>query len=171
LVADTGWHNDRLQAAATHPLGLGFTVCGRGMCVPSREGVLRRRLSFQLCSTPQLHVGNRFYRLHRGEFALCRSQNPRADNTDVGEGKPDVQPVHKGVDSGLPKLVGATNGASTVHVNGSSSAKKDAASLSWWGRIPRRYIIVGLCFIAFLLCNMDRVCGLLLLLTRHHAFM
>ena len=107
---------------------------------------------------------------------LCRSQNPRADNLDVGEGKPDIQSLNKGEDNGRPKLVGATNGA-TVHVNASSNEKEHEiaakpASLTWWDSIPRRYSIVGLCFIAFLLCNMDRVCGLLLLLcswTRHNA--
>ncbi|KAG0622446.1 hypothetical protein M758_3G097900 [Ceratodon purpureus] len=178
-TSDTGWHNDKPNSAATHPLGLGFTGFRSGMSRASGEGVLKRRYSFQLCSSstkaPQLQDGNRVYRLYRSEFdamsigdrvrsqreTLCRSQNPRADNLDVGEGKPDIQSLNKGEDNGRPKLVGATNGA-TVHVNASSNEKEHEiaakpASLTWWDSIPRRYIIVGLCFIAFLLCNMDRV--------------
>ena len=30
----------------------------------------------------------------------------------------------------------------------------------WWKRFPKRWVIVLLCFFAFLLCNMDRVCFL-----------
>ena len=196
IPADTGWHNDKPTAAVTHPLGLGFTDFRRGpRARASRDGVLKRKYSFQICNTspeaPQQHAENRFYRLYRSEFeamsirdrvrsqreTLCRSQNPRADNTDVGEGRPDILPVKKGDDKGLPKLVGATNGAA-VHMNGSANDEEPEAAvkpawLTWWYSIPRRYIIVGLCFVAFLLCNMDRVCDSLLLLcswTRHNAY-
>lgn len=29
----------------------------------------------------------------------------------------------------------------------------------WWQVFPKRWVIVVLCFSAFLLCNMDRVCN------------
>lgn len=32
-----------------------------------------------------------------------------------------------------------------------------AAALPWWEEFPKRWVIVLLCFSAFLLCNMDRV--------------
>lgn len=31
------------------------------------------------------------------------------------------------------------------------------SSVPWWERFPKRWVIVVLCFSAFLLCNMDRV--------------
>lgn len=32
-----------------------------------------------------------------------------------------------------------------------------ASTVLWWEQFPRRWVIVLLCFSAFLLCNMDRV--------------
>jgi len=152
-----------------------------------KEDVLKRRFSFQLNGTSSNrtgspHVGgNRVYRLYRNEFEaermgagrfMCRSQS---ENTDVGDAQDLInsnknnenqKKKKKGEDIGLLNKkvlpsVAAGNGA--VHVNGSLIEKEkeealvEAASRTWWGRLPRRYIIVGLCFIAFLLCNMDRV--------------
>lgn len=34
---------------------------------------------------------------------------------------------------------------------------EEAAIVPWWELFPRRWVIVLLCFSAFLLCNMDRV--------------
>lgn len=34
---------------------------------------------------------------------------------------------------------------------------KDVSALPWWEQFPKRWVIVILCFSAFLLCNMDRV--------------
>ncbi|KAL0419265.1 UNVERIFIED_CONTAM: Sodium-dependent phosphate transport protein 1, chloroplastic [Sesamum radiatum] len=33
----------------------------------------------------------------------------------------------------------------------------DASAVPWWEQFPKRWVIVLLCFSAFLLCNMDRV--------------
>lgn len=33
----------------------------------------------------------------------------------------------------------------------------DVSTMPWWEQFPRRWVIVILCFTAFLLCNMDRV--------------
>ena len=33
----------------------------------------------------------------------------------------------------------------------------DIAEIRWWEQFPKRWVIVLLCFSAFLLCNMDRV--------------
>lgn len=37
------------------------------------------------------------------------------------------------------------------------------SSVPWWEQFPKRWVIVVLCFSAFLLCNMDRVIALILL--------
>lgn len=37
------------------------------------------------------------------------------------------------------------------------------SSVPWWEQFPKRWVIVVLCFSAFLLCNMDRVSALILL--------
>lgn len=42
-----------------------------------------------------------------------------------------------------------------------------ADEVSWLEQFPKRWIIVILCFSAFLLCNMDRVSFKLLLLQEH----
>lgn len=159
--------------------------------------MLKRRFQFtgtgtSTASPEALHFGSRIYRLYRNEFEatdgawerfMCRSQNPnRAENsTDVGDSK-DVMKGEDNVRISSPSLVGVTtNGVSTVHVNNGRSSSEEseedvvvataASSRSWWDSIPRRYIIVGLCFIAFLLCNMDRVCGFFLLLSKYsHAW-
>ena len=103
----------------------------------------------------------------------CRSLNPKSDNADVANIK-DIKDINKlstkGDDSGdglfekqeqtkIPAaLVGATNGA-TVYVESSDKdiGESTTARVGFWENLPRRYIIVGLCFVAFLLCNMDRV--------------
>lgn len=37
----------------------------------------------------------------------------------------------------------------------------------WWEQFPKRWVIVLLCFTAFLLCNMDRVCNFLVPLSKY----
>lgn len=176
---DTGWQNEM----PTHPLGLGLSsqdfrkrsikrIVSRAL--PSwkyqagKESVALQKINVecQPYGTP-LHRRNFGARFSVQRPFTCRSQNPRgADNTDLGN-LPDSKNVNKEVESnGLPEkmapnLAGAaaTNGA-TVSVNGSTGIPEEedaTASLTWWDSIPRRYIIVGLCFVAFLLCNMDRV--------------
>lgn len=106
-----------------------------------------------------------FYQRRRAQI-WCRGTSPRGENTSFDD-KRDIKLGIKGSDGGslgkqessevTPSLVGATNGA-TVHVETSDEEiDTSSTSLAWWNRIPRRYVIVGLCFIAFLLCNMDRV--------------
>lgn len=111
----------------------------------------------------------------------CRSLNPKSDNADVANIKDikDIKDINKlgtkedGSGDGLfekqeqtkmpAALVGATNGA-TVYVESSDKdvGESTTARVGFWENLPRRYIIVGLCFVAFLLCNMDRVsCSIL----------
>lgn len=45
-------------------------------------------------------------------------------------------------------------------INNQDNELSTSSDIGWWERIPRRYIIVVLCFSAFLICNMDRVCKL-----------
>ncbi|KAH8975153.1 hypothetical protein BDL97_01G141500 [Sphagnum fallax] len=42
-------------------------------------------------------------------------------------------------------------------INNQDNELSTSSDIGWWERIPRRYIIVVLCFSAFLICNMDRV--------------
>lgn len=54
---------------------------------------------------------------------------------------------------------------------GSSDVLLDEGSAqetsSWWEQFPKRWVIVLLCFTAFLLCNMDRVCNILVPLSKY----
>ncbi|EEF50543.1 ascorbate transporter, chloroplastic isoform X2 [Ricinus communis] len=45
----------------------------------------------------------------------------------------------------------------TQAAEGSSEAVLVEGNLPWWEQFPKRWVIVLLCFMAFLLCNMDRV--------------
>lgn len=42
-------------------------------------------------------------------------------------------------------------------VNGNGVVSDSLSSVPWWEEFPKRWVIVLLCFSAFLLCNMDRV--------------
>ena len=43
-------------------------------------------------------------------------------------------------------------------LNDAGSSEEDLdSSVPWWEQFPKRWVIVILCFSAFLLCNMDRV--------------
>lgn len=51
----------------------------------------------------------------------------------------------------VPESVKLVGGVKDVVLRGSDS-------VTWWEEFPKRWVIVVLCFWAFLLCNMDRVC-------------
>lgn len=97
---------------------------------------------------------------------LCNGHGPHSDSLGLGERKyeshaevlgPDV-PLSQGSPTDLA-CVEETNGASH---EGTTSALEvgnavDKVAAPWWKQIPKRWVIVILCFFAFLLCNMDRV--------------
>lgn len=56
---------------------------------------------------------------------------------------------------GSVKLQEAPKGA--ILEDDDDVASDFVAGDQWWDRIPKRWVIVSLCFSAFLLCNMDRV--------------
>lgn len=154
--------------------------------VKGSKGLLERVLSSNFCSSsnraaPQLWA--RAY-VQTGAFkdavtfqrscthwrlVRCRSLNPKSDNADVANIKDINKPGTQGEDSdGLfekqeqakmpAALVGATNGT-TLYVKSSDKDVDESTTprVGFWENLPRRYIIVWLCFVAFLLCNMDRV--------------
>lgn len=58
---------------------------------------------------------------------------------------------HDVTGTGLESLI-ASHGASEAALLGSIEPSK-----AWWDQFPKRWVMVLLCFAAFLLCNMDRV--------------
>lgn len=103
---------------------------------------------------------------------LCRAQKPQADNFGVEDNFRDIKVgtcdeilslEHQEQAEILSRSF--VDDAKVIALKaGISDNKKDgpitSSVLSWWEKIPKRYIIVMLCFSAFLLCNMDRVCNL-----------
>ncbi|CAK9218141.1 unnamed protein product [Sphagnum troendelagicum] len=100
---------------------------------------------------------------------LCRAQKPQADNFGVEDNFRDIKVgtcdeilslEHQEQAEILSRSF--VDDAKVIALKaGISDNKKDgpitSSVLSWWEKIPKRYIIVMLCFSAFLLCNMDRV--------------
>jgi hypothetical protein len=103
---------------------------------------------------------------------LCRAQKPQADNFGVEDNFRDIKVgtcdeilslEHQEQAEILSRSF--VDDAKVIALKaGISDNKKEgpitSSVLSWWEKIPKRYIIVMLCFSAFLLCNMDRVCNL-----------
>lgn len=54
-----------------------------------------------------------------------------------------------------PKLEALTPPESSADIFVAEASAKEASP--WWEQFPKRWVIVLLCFAAFLLCNMDRV--------------
>ncbi len=105
-------------------------------------------------------------------MVLCRGQKPQADNFGVEDNFRDIKVgtcneilslEHQEQAEILSRSF--VDDAKVIALKaGISDNKKEgpitSSVLSWWEKIPKRYIIVMLCFSAFLLCNMDRVCSL-----------
>eukprot|EP00250_Pteridium_aquilinum_P019249 c24363_g1_i1 orf=303-2168(+) len=97
---------------------------------------------------------------------LCNGHGPHSDSMGLGERKLESHAEVPGSDVSVSPLsttdlacVEDTNGAAlvgTVSVAEVENAE-DVFAASWWKQVPKRWVIVILCFFAFLLCNMDRV--------------
>lgn len=94
---------------------------------------------------------------------LCNGHGPHSDSLGLGERKCESQAEVLSPDVslslGTSTDLACRDGAS---LEGTTSALEvedavDNFATSWWNQIPKRWVIVILCFFAFLLCNMDRV--------------
>ncbi|MCO5548515.1 hypothetical protein L7F22_001975 [Adiantum nelumboides] len=98
---------------------------------------------------------------------LCNGHGPQFGSVGLGERNYESHAEVLGADMSISQASTAdlvsldvTNG--TAHqeesisaINVENAGNQDAAS--WLQQIPKRWVIVILCFFAFLLCNMDRV--------------
>ncbi len=114
---------------------------------------------------------------------LCRGQKPQADNFGVEDNFRDIKVgtcdeilslEHQEQAEILSRSF--VDDAKVIALKaGISDNEKEglitSSVLSWWEKIPKRYIIVMLCFSAFLLCNMDRVCSLSNCCTLTHSLL
>lgn len=99
---------------------------------------------------------------------LCNGQGPHSDSLGIGDLKYESPAEVRGSDVSSNQANSSdlsyveTNGASyegttLAPVEAESAADTVVATAHWWQQLPKRWIIVLLCFFAFLLCNMDRV--------------
>lgn len=94
---------------------------------------------------------------------LCNGQGPHSDSLGIGdlkyESHAEVRAPNQANSTDLTYV--ETNGASyegtTLAQVEAESAVDTVLAAPWWRQLPKRWIIVLLCFFAFLLCNMDRV--------------
>lgn len=72
----------------------------------------------------------------------------------IGKVWADVKSEPYDIAESAPKSVKFEEPYDVVLRNGEEEA---TAAIPWWEEFPKRWVIVILCFSAFLLCNMDRV--------------
>ncbi|KAI5065183.1 hypothetical protein GOP47_0019878 [Adiantum capillus-veneris] len=95
---------------------------------------------------------------------LCHGHGPHFDSVGLGERKYESHAEVLGTDVSVSQASTAdlvpqkgTNGASHEEETLSTESAGSKVAASWPQQLPKRWVIVILCFFAFLLCNMDRV--------------
>lgn len=79
----------------------------------------------------------------------------KSEPYDISESIPESVKFEEAVD-------GVVLGKKELELELDSESESES-SVPWWEQFPKRWVIVVLCFSAFLLCNMDRVSALILL--------
>lgn len=126
-----------------------------------------RGLLISLTSAPKTHLlkttgKSTFPSKSQAEFQLCPCQRVHLRRIYDGNGliwrvrwarvRADVKSEQYDIAESPPESVRLDQALLTDNDGG-----EDAAPLPWWEQFPKRWVIVLLCFSAFLLCNMDRV--------------
>lgn len=89
----------------------------------------------------------------------CNIKSQHSRSAEVGDGKFD-SPLDITKDVATHQIKLSKLGGDSMNFNNvldTVSQEDIEKGTSWWQEIPKRWVIVGLCFFAFLLCNMDRV--------------
>lgn len=89
----------------------------------------------------------------------CNTKPQHSRSVEISEGKFDSPAdITKDVTTHQIELLKlGSNSTNFNEVLDTVSQEDIEKGTTWWQEIPRRWMIVGLCFFAFLLCNMDRV--------------
>ncbi|KAG6557162.1 hypothetical protein Mapa_001089 [Marchantia paleacea] len=117
----------------------------------STDGIIRYIFS----GTPL----DRWNRRRELDLGVARSQQPQSENLDIGEIKFDTRADVGDQEKSLQESLEINDLASKL-VETSTGLKKEidiTKAQTWLESVPKRWVVVILCFFAFLLCNMDRV--------------
>ncbi|KAH7864415.1 hypothetical protein Vadar_029368 [Vaccinium darrowii] len=138
--------NATFQNDGEHPLSMTLQLSKKFQSTNHRRR-MRPICACYLASTPsyrnqlrkldKLGINNRRHHLSKHLTVNMTRADYRSEDSDIGG---------TGVDSFL-----SSEGPSEVVIG------KDEQAKPWWEQFPKRWVIVLLCFAAFLLCNMDRV--------------
>ncbi|XP_015062082.1 ascorbate transporter, chloroplastic [Solanum pennellii] len=85
------------------------------------------------------------------KFGIIDGQKQQAKHAAVNRAQADFKSDGYDITGALGSLMSSEGATEAILVEGVEQAKP------WWEQFPRRWIVVLLCFAAFLLCNMDRV--------------
>ncbi|TMW87699.1 hypothetical protein EJD97_019598 [Solanum chilense] len=85
------------------------------------------------------------------KFGFIDGQKQQAKHAAVNRAQADFKSDGYDITGALGSLMSSEGASEVILVEGVEQAKP------WWEQFPRRWIVVLLCFAAFLLCNMDRV--------------
>ncbi|KAL2634291.1 hypothetical protein R1flu_005770 [Riccia fluitans] len=129
-------------------------------------GIRYRRKSLGGVRRVALLTGTSLHRVDNSrrrdlDLFVVRSQQSQSENVDIGKinfdslsnaGEGETSSIHDSLElnSLASKIVG-TSGA------GLSQEIDVAKAQTWFDSVPKRWVVVILCFFSFLLCNMDRV--------------
>jgi ACS family sodium-dependent inorganic phosphate cotransporter len=134
-------HDDRKHP---HPVPL-QTICG----IKPRQGICRRCQSYLSSDSVQ---SSQFQPRWLSTFSVktrqCQNSEHVKPNRTCAHYKADEYDI---TEANVDSLASAEGSTETVLVEG------NVLEVSPWWELPKRWVIVLLCFSAFLLCNMDRV--------------
>ncbi|KAK6804551.1 hypothetical protein RDI58_002335 [Solanum bulbocastanum] len=85
------------------------------------------------------------------KLGFIDSQKQQTKHAAVNRAQADFKSDGYDITGALGSLMSSEGASEAILVEGVEQAKP------WWEQFPRRWIVVLLCFAAFLLCNMDRV--------------
>ncbi|KAL3693921.1 hypothetical protein R1sor_007572 [Riccia sorocarpa] len=113
-----------------------------------------------LLSGTSLDRWNSSSRRRQLNLGVVRNQHSQSENVDIGEIKFDsLTDVGEG-ESSLEDSLELNGFASKIVGTARAGLSKEidvAKAQTWFDSIPKRWVVVILCFFSFLLCNMDRV--------------
>lgn len=113
----------------------------------------RRAIGPYRCCLSSAYSDYNFVRPRKfSNLSLLESQNPPLKYSTVTRTTADFASEEYDITGTNLDSITSSDGASEDFL-----AKEVVQAVPWWKQLPKRWVMVLLCFTAFLLCNMDRV--------------
>lgn len=112
----------------------------------------KRRTNRWECYLSSTDSGNSWFEPRKlDKLGFIDGQKQQIKHAAVNRAQADYKSDGYDITGALGSLMSSEGASEGILVEGVEQAKP------WWEQFPRRWIVVLLCFAAFLLCNMDRV--------------